>query len=82
MGLAVKDAKEKASLLTNEAGVKLCEILDIDYSWINVTFETDDMKFCQPSMLEDCNAIKAYDVDFEPEDVQTSDSVRITFRIE
>ena len=82
LGLAVKDAKEKASLLTNEAGVKLCEILDIDYSWINVTFETDNINFCNPTMLEDCKATKAYDVDFEPDDVQASDSVRVTFRIE
>lgn len=81
LSLAIIDAKQKASLLTNEAGVKLCEILDIDYSWINVSFETDDMKFCKPMMLEDC-CTKAYDVDFEPDDVQTSDSVRITFRIE
>lgn len=79
---AIKDAKQKASLLTKEAGIKLCEILDIDYSWINVLFETDNMNFCKPMILEDCCASKAYEVDFEPEDVQTSDSVRITFRIE
>lgn len=82
LSLAIIDAKQKASLLTNEAGVKLCEILDIDYSWINVSFETSDMRFCQPMMLEDFHAYKAYDVDFEPDGVQTSDSVRITFRIE
>ena len=82
LSLAIIDAKQKASLLTNEAGVKLCEILDIDYSWINVSFETSDIRFCQPMMLEDFRASKAYDVDFEPDDVQTSDSVRITFRIE
>ena len=82
LSLAIKDAKQKASLLTNEAGVKLCEILDIDYSWINISFETDNMKFCKPMMLEDCCMSSSYDVDFEPDDIQTSDSVRITFRIE
>ena len=80
--LAIKDAKKKAELLTGASGVKLCEILDIDYSWINVTFESDNMKFCQPMALEDCCASAAYDVDFEPDDISTSDSVRITFRIE
>ena len=80
--LAIKDAKKKAELLTSASGVKLCEILDIDYSWINVTFESDNMKFCQPMALEDCCASAAYDVDFEPDDISTSDSVRITFRIE
>ncbi len=82
LSLAIIDAKQKASLLTNEAGVKLCEILDIDYSWINVSFETSDMKFCKPVMLEDCCMSSSYDVDFEPDDVETSDSVRITFKIE
>lgn len=82
LSLAINDAKQKATLLTNEAGVKLCEILDIDYSWINVSFETDNMKFCQPMMLEECCVSRAYDVDFEPDDIYSSDSVRITFRIE
>ena len=81
--LAIKDAKKKAELLTKASGVQLCEILDIDYSWISVSFETDDMKFCKPMMLEECcDAAPSYDVDFEPDDVSASDSVRITFRIE
>jgi len=80
--LAIKDAKKKAELLTNASGVTLCEILDIDYSWINITLESEDMKFCQPMALEDCCASPSYDVDFEPDDISTSDSVRITFRIE
>ena len=80
--LAIKDAKKKAELLTSTSGVQLCEILDIDYSWINITLESDDMKFCAPMALEDCCASAAYDVDFEPDDISTSDSVRITFRIE
>ena len=80
--LAIKDAKKKAELLTSASGVKLCEILDIDYSWINVTLESDNMKFCEPMALEECCTKGAYDVDFEPDDISTSDSVRITFRIE
>lgn len=80
--LAIQDAKTKAELLTSAAGVKLCEILDIDYSWISVTFESEDMKFCQPTGAADLCESSAYDVDFEPDDIDTSDSVRITFRIE
>lgn len=80
--LAIKDAKKKAELLTSASGVRLCEILDIDYSWINVTFESDGMKCCSSMALEDCCDDEAYDVDFEPDDISTSDSVRITFRIE
>ena len=80
--LAIKDAKKKAEILTSASGVKLYEILDIDYSWINITLESDDMKFCKPMALEDCCGSAAYGVDFEPDDISTSDSVRITFRIE
>jgi uncharacterized protein YggE len=80
--IAIKDAAKKAELLTRASGVKLCEILDIDYSWINVTLESDDMKFCRPMAFEDCCESHAYDVDFEPDDICASDSVRITFRIE
>ena len=80
--LAIKDAKKKAELLTSASGVKLCEILDIDYSWVNVTLELDDLKLCPAGALQDCCDDAGYDVDFEPDDISTSDSVRITFRIE
>ena len=80
--LAIKDAKKKAELLTSASGVKLCEILDIDYSWINVNLELDDLKLCPSGELQDCCDEEGYDVDFEPDDISTSDSVRITFRIE
>ena len=80
--LAIKDAKKKAELLTGASGVKLCEILDIDYSWVNVAFELDDMKLFPTGVLEDCCTKDAYNVDFEPDDIPASDSVRITFRIE
>lgn len=82
LSLAIKDAKLKASILTKEANVKLCEILEIDYSWINVSLETDNMRFCKPMLLEDCCTSQTYDVDLEPDDIQASDSVRITYRIE
>ena len=79
---AIRDAIKKAELLTAAAGVKLREILNIDYSRINVSFESDDMKFCKPTAVETCRYSKAYDVDFEPDDVSTSDSVTVTFGIE
>ncbi len=80
--LAVRDAKKKAELLTDAAGVKLCEILDIDYSCITVTMETDNMKFCKPMGLDDMRTCGTYEVDLEPDNISASDSVRITFRIE
>lgn len=39
-------------------------------------------EFSNHPIIDDCKGTKAYDVDFEPDDVSTSDSVRDTFRIE
>ena len=52
MNLGAKaTAKQKAKILTEEAGIQLCEILDIDYSWINVEFETNNINFCKSYAL-------------------------------
>ena len=80
--LAIKDAQKKAELLTSASGVKLCEILDIDYSWVDVTLELDDLKILPAGGINGCSDKASYDVDIEPDDISTSDSVRITFRIE
>ena len=82
LALAIQDAKQKAELLTGASGVKLCEILDIDYSWVDVTLELEDLKIFPAGALKDCCSKASYDVDIEPDDISTSDSVRITFRIE
>ena len=39
-------------------------------------------EFSNLPIIDNCKATKAYDIDFEPDDVGTSDSVRDTFRIE
>ena len=41
-----------------------------------------DKTVCQIEALEDCCVDNKYHVDIEPDDISTSDSVRITFRIE
>ena len=82
LALAIQDAKQKAELLTSASGVKLCEILDIDYSWVDVTLELDDLKLFPAGAPKECCSKAAYDVDIEPDDISSSDSVRITFRIE
>ena len=80
--LAIKDALKKAEILTAASGVQLCEILDIDYSWIGVTFESDCAILGQPMKFSESCIEDKYDVDFEPDDICAGDSVRITFRIE
>ena len=60
--------------------VNMGDILDADA--FDLIFIGNGQPYAQPMVLEDCCADAAYDVDFEPADISTSDSVRITFRIE
>ena len=52
LGKAVKDAKEKAAVLTSAGGVTLKDIQSIDYSWGEIEFEVSHinrlMKACAP----------------------------------
>ena len=83
LGNAIADAKKKAEIISKAAGVTLDEIVDINYSWIDVEFNSrpygvyaDEMMMCK------CEAPSgAYDVDIEPEDIEKSDNVTLVFKI-
>ena len=82
LGKAVKDAKEKAVVLTRAAGVTLTEIQNIDYSWGEVTFESRPM---DRMMMADvcCSASdRSYDLDIEPDDIDVSDTVTVIWGIQ
>ena len=82
LGKAVADAKEKASVLTQAAGVTLKDIQNIDYSWGEIDFEYRPMDgevmmgCCTASM-----AAKSYDLDIEPDDIRVSDTVTVVWEI-
>ena len=85
LGKAVTDAKEKASVLTQAAGVTLKDIQSIDYSWGEIEFE------CHPInrmlMEDDCLAApmtakqESYNIDIELDDIEVSDTVTILWEI-
>ena len=83
LGNAIADAKKKAEVIANASGVALEEILDINYSWIDVEFRTrsyglhDEVMMCKSA--PDVNG--AYDIDIEPDDIDKTDNVTITFKI-
>jgi hypothetical protein len=83
LGKAVEDAKEKAAVLTQAAGVSLQEIQSIDYSWGEIDFDYSpmrgDMLMC---LSEKSCAPDGYDMDIEPDDVEVSDTVTVVWRIE
>ena len=83
LGKAVKDAKEKAVVITAAAGVILKDIQSIDYSWGEIEFEVSPMnrlmKACAPvpSACEDA----CYDLDIEPDDIEVADTVTVVWEI-
>ena len=75
---AVKNARRKADIMTEAAGVALGKILSINYSWSEVRFRSErfDEIECYATM-----APKAMP-DFEPDDIENADSVEVVWEIE
>jgi hypothetical protein len=84
LGKAVEDAKEKAAVLTQAAGVSLKEIQSIDYSWGEINFDYSpmggDMLMCLSEKA--CAPDEGYNMDIEPDDVEVSDTVTVVWRVE
>ena len=85
LGKAVTDAKAKASVLTQAAGVTLKDIQSIDYSWGEIDFEYRPMN--RMLMADECPAAPmvaegaSYDMDIEPDDIEVSDTVTALWEI-
>lgn len=86
LGKAVADAKEKAAVLTQAAGVGLKEIQNIDYSWGEIDFEVRPMGRAMLAEDEaDCLMAPlsaGYDLDIEPDDIEVSDTVTVVWEIQ
>lgn len=74
---AVEDATTKANVLAKASGVKLKEILNIDYSWGEIDIYSSPM---DDWMV--CEAASTYDIDIEADDIDVQDTVTITWTIE
>lgn len=83
---AVTDAKGKALILTQAAGVELRDIQSIDYSWGEINFEVQPMD--RMLMADACLAPPksaengSYDMDIEPDDMSINDTVTVVWEIE
>lgn len=74
---AVEDSTTKAKVLAKASGVKLKEILNIDYSWGEIEIYSSPM-----DDLMVCEAASTYDIDIEADDIDVQDTVTITWAIE
>ncbi|PKV75263.1 SIMPL domain-containing protein [Pontibacter ramchanderi] len=77
---AIAKAKENASLIAEATGVELREILDIDYTYRELTIRSQqhDYAVYDSQVLMEASAPTP---DFEPDDIDVSESVTITWRI-
>ncbi|MFW5994142.1 MAG: SIMPL domain-containing protein [Halanaerobiaceae bacterium] len=72
---AVSDARKKAEILVEAAGVKLGEVLRVDYDWTEVRFSHDYSISREHSMM------LSESLDFVPEEVKASDNVTVVWAI-
>ena len=82
---AVADAKEKAAVLSQAAGVALKDIQSIDYSWEKIDFEVgpiDRLAAVGGGFLSPAAGKASFDLDIEPDDISTSDTVTVIWEIE
>jgi len=77
---AIAKAKENAALIAGATGVELKEILDIDYSFRELVIRSrrHDYPLYEADMMSTFEATP----DFEPDDIDVTESVTITWRIE
>ena len=83
LGKAVKDAKEKAAVMSEAADVKLKDIQSIDYSWGEINFEVNPMdRMILGDDGDDEAPTDSYDLDIEPDDIEAADTVTVVWEIE
>lgn len=82
LGKAMEDSKEKARVLTEAAGVKLGKVMNIDYSWGEISFVSEPMSRNMMLMEACCPSPAGYDIDIEPDDIDVADTVTVVWGIE
>ena len=76
---AVKNAKEKAEILCSASGVKLGELVSIDYNWGEIdlysdtNYEVGDRFMAKAACLSN--------IDIQPDDIKTSDTATLVWEI-
>lgn len=77
---AISKAKENALLIAEAAAVELKEILNIDYSYHELTIRS--RRYDYPMYEADMMTTAEATPDFEPDDIDVAETVNITWRIE
>ena len=76
---AVEDSKIKAEVLSKAAGVRLGEIVSINYSWGELKIESEPVSLRANKRISyDCCSL---DVDIEADDIDVTDTVTVVWEI-
>ena len=79
LGLACQDALAKAKTLAEASGVRLGELLSVDYSWGQAELEVRPMRKTMALGARMMTDEAAVDVDMEPDDITTTDTVTMVW---
>ena len=79
---SIADAKAKAAVLSNAAGVTLKDIVSIDYSWGEMDFEINLLSNNLSGRNERWSCGDGLPMNFEPDDIAVTDTVTVVWEIE
>ena len=82
LGDAVADAKAKAEVLAEAAGVTLGDVQSIDYAKADLNLAVNTMRMpmmAKGAMIEE--ACDSYDMDMQPDDIELTDTVTVIWEI-
>jgi uncharacterized protein YggE len=78
---AIANAKHKADILARASGVKLGDVKRIDYNWGEIhLYSNTDMMLCEAA-AEPMAVAESRMMEFEPEDINVSDTVTVVWEI-
>lgn len=79
---ATVNAKRKAELLCEASGVKLGQLLTIDYNWGELNIYSDTRYDMAEDCMIDAAPMMAKSIDIEPDDIDVSDTATFVWEIE
>jgi len=77
---AAKNALEKAKILTRAAGVSLGELLNINYSWVELDLYSHTVPIMSKIEMNEFSCVSSVN-DIEPEDIKLSDTVTFVWAL-
>ncbi len=79
---AMADSRAKAEILAGAAGAALGPVRQIDYSWGEVELVSKSAGLLRGCSMDDAPEPAAYNMDIEPDEVETTDTVTVVWELQ